>query len=148
MPDIMTSLERVRAVLAGALPDRVPVCLLSFQNAAWLAGYSVGEYCQDGDKIAAAQLAYWDAFRHDIIDIENGVAAMAEAVGCGVEYHDDADRGAVAVPQGRRRVSDRHFRPVAPHQENVPDQVHRAVFAQTTDRDVFDGLARRLGDEG
>lgn len=90
MPDIMTSLERVRAVLAGALPDRVPVCLLSFQNAAWLAGYSVGEYCQDGDKIAAAQLAYWDAFRHDIIDIENGVAAMAEAVGCGVEYHDDA----------------------------------------------------------
>lgn len=88
--EALTSLVRVQAVLAGALPDRVPVCLLSFQNAAWLAGFSVGEYCQDGAKIAAAQLGYWEEFRHDIIDIENGVAAMAEAVGCRVEYRDDA----------------------------------------------------------
>jgi MtaA/CmuA family methyltransferase len=86
----MTSLERVKAVLSGAIPDRVPVCLLSFQNAARLAGYGIDEYCLDGGKMAEAQLGYWDTFQHDIIDIENGVAAMAEAVGCEVEYRSDA----------------------------------------------------------
>ncbi len=90
MPETMTSLERVRTVLSGAIPDRVPVCLLSFQNAAHLAGFGIDEYSLDGDKMAEAQLAYWDTFQHDIIDIENGVAAMAEAVGCKVEYSRDA----------------------------------------------------------
>lgn len=85
-----TSLERVRTVLAGGIPDRVPVCLLSFQNAARLAGYNIAEYCQDGAKMAAAQLAYWEAFRHDIIDIESGIAATAEAIGCEVAYSEDA----------------------------------------------------------
>jgi uroporphyrinogen decarboxylase len=82
----MTSLERVRIVLRGEIPDRVPICLLSFQNAARFAGLSVREYCRSGERMAEAQLAYWEEFRHDIIDIENGVAAMAEAVGCKVEY--------------------------------------------------------------
>ena len=86
----MTSLQHVQTVLAGGIPDRIPVCLLSFQNAARLAGYSVGEYCQDGTKMAAAQLAYWEAFRHDIIDIESGIAATSEAIGCTVEYREDA----------------------------------------------------------
>jgi uroporphyrinogen decarboxylase len=85
-----TSLERVRTVLTGGIPDRVPVCLLSFQNAARLAGYNVGEYCQDGAKMAAAQLAYWEVFRHDVIDIESGIAATAEAIGCEVAYSEDA----------------------------------------------------------
>ncbi len=83
---MMTSLERVRAVIAGGIPDRVPVCLLSFQNAAFHAGIPVAEYCLDGRKMAQAQLGYWDEFRHDMIQIENGIAALAEAVGCTVEY--------------------------------------------------------------
>ena len=82
----MTSLERVQMVLKGDIPDQVPICLLSFQNAACFAGFTVQEYCQSGKRMAEAQLAYWEEFRHDIIDIENGVAAMAEAVGCKVEY--------------------------------------------------------------
>ena len=86
----MTSLERTRTVLSGGIPDRVPVCLPSFLHAARLAGFSVGDYCRSGEMIAKAQLAYWDEFRHDIIDIENGVAAIAEAVGCMVEYSDTA----------------------------------------------------------
>jgi uroporphyrinogen decarboxylase len=72
--------------MKGEIPDCLPVCLLSFQNAARFAGMSVGEYCQNGKRMAEAQLAYWEEFRHDIIDIENGIAAMAEAVGCLVEY--------------------------------------------------------------
>jgi uroporphyrinogen decarboxylase len=82
----MTSLERVRKVLRGDIPDCVPISLLSFQNAARFAGFSIQEYCLSGERMADAQLAYWDEFGHDVIDIENGVAAMAEAVGCKVEY--------------------------------------------------------------
>jgi MtaA/CmuA family methyltransferase len=85
----MTSLQRVICVLNGELPDRVPISILSFQNAARFAGMSVGEYCRSGQRMAEAQLAYWHEFRHDIVDIENGVAAMAEAVGCRVEYPDN-----------------------------------------------------------
>ncbi len=86
----MTPLERTRTVFSGDIPDRVPVCLPSFRHAARLAGLTVREYCQSGVRMAEAQLAYWDEFRHDIIDIENGIAAMAEAVGCGVAYDDNA----------------------------------------------------------
>ena len=82
----MTSLERVRKVLRGNIPDSVPICLLSFPSAARFAGFSVRDYCLSGDRMAKAQLAYWDEFGQDIIDIETGVAAMAEAVGCEVEY--------------------------------------------------------------
>lgn len=86
MQEIMTSLERCRAVIEGRIPDRIPVCLLSFQNAAHFAGYSVSDYCIDARKLADAQLGYWEEFRHDMIEIENGVAALAEAVGCEVDY--------------------------------------------------------------
>jgi uroporphyrinogen decarboxylase len=86
MRETMNSLERCRKVINGELPDRVPVCLLSFQNAAEYAGYAISDYCLDGKKIAEAQLAYWEEFRHDMIEIENGVAALAEAVGCEVTY--------------------------------------------------------------
>ena len=85
----ITSLERVRAVIAGEIPDRVPVCLLSFQNAAFRAGVSIADYCLDGRKMAEAQLGYWEEFRHDMVQIENGVAALAEAVGCVVEYAEE-----------------------------------------------------------
>lgn len=87
---VMTSLERIRTVLSGGIPDRVPVCLPSFLHAARLAGLAAGDYCRSGERMAEAQLAYWGEFRHDMIDIENGVAAMAEAVGCTVEYSDTA----------------------------------------------------------
>ena len=88
-PETMSSLERVRCVLAGEIPDRVPISLLSFQNAARFAGMRVNDYCRSGERMAEAQLAYWEEFRHDVIDIENGVAALAEAIGCRVEYPTD-----------------------------------------------------------
>jgi len=34
---VLSSRERVGRVLAGELPDRVPVLLQNFQNTAWLA---------------------------------------------------------------------------------------------------------------
>ena len=85
----MTSLERCMIVLQGGIPDRTPVCLENFMQAAAVAGYSVREYCLDGEKMAEAHIKTWQKFRHDMIDVENGVAALAQAVGCHVEFYDD-----------------------------------------------------------
>lgn len=85
----MTSLQRCMTVLQGGVPDRVPVCLENFMHAAAVAGYSVKEYCLDGEKMAGAQIASWEKFRHDMIDLENGVTALAQTVGCQVEFYDD-----------------------------------------------------------
>lgn len=85
----MTSLQRCMTVLEGGIPDRVPVCLENFMHAASVAGYSVKEYCLDGEKMAAAHIATWEKFRHDLIDLENGVTALAQSAGCKVEFYDD-----------------------------------------------------------
>ncbi len=82
----LTSHERVARVLAGKLPDRVPVLMQNFQNVAFLAGMSLAEFCRSGARMAEAQLAAWERFGYDVIDLENGTAAMAEACGCEVEY--------------------------------------------------------------
>lgn len=82
----MTSQERVAAVLAGALPDRVPVLMQNFQNTAFLSGISLRDFCQSGELMADAQYAAWERFKYDVVDLENGTAAMAEACGCEVEY--------------------------------------------------------------
>jgi uroporphyrinogen decarboxylase len=88
MAETLSSPERVRWVLEGRLPDRVPVLLQNFQNTAFLAGMRLSDFCQSGAAMAEAQLAAWDRFGYDVIDLENGTAAMAEALGCGVEYPD------------------------------------------------------------
>jgi uroporphyrinogen decarboxylase len=87
--DLMTPRGRVGRVLAGHLPDRVPVLLQNFQNTAWLAGMTQREFSRSGARMADAQMAAWQRFGHDVIDLENGTAALAEACGCEAEYPDD-----------------------------------------------------------
>ena len=82
----MNSLERVRAVLAGRVPDRVPVGLHNYLMACRMADADLGVVLRDGEALAAAQLAAWREFGHDVIMHENGVHAEAEAMGCGVLY--------------------------------------------------------------
>lgn len=82
----MTSFERVARVLSGELPDRVPVLMQNFQFTARLAGMTLREFCQSGQNMAEAQIAAWERFGYDILDLENGTAAVAEACGCDVEY--------------------------------------------------------------
>ena len=73
-------------MLAGKLPDRVPVLLQNFQQTATLAGMTLREFSTSGAKMAEAQLAAWERFGHDVLDLENGTAALAEACGCEAEY--------------------------------------------------------------
>jgi uroporphyrinogen decarboxylase len=85
----MNSLERVAAVLDGRIPDKVPVALHNFLMAAKMAGQPMSSAFQDGKLLAEAQLAAWRRFKHDMLLVENGTTAMAQAFGCEVAYSAD-----------------------------------------------------------
>jgi uroporphyrinogen decarboxylase len=82
----MSSFERVRAVLDGRVPDRVPVALHNYLMACRMIDADLGVILRDGEALAAAQLAAWREFGHDVVMHENGVHAAAAAMGCGVRY--------------------------------------------------------------
>lgn len=90
MPETLSSLERVETVLRGGIPDRVPVDLHNFMMAARASGMPFAEYFQNGEAMAEGQLRAWREFGHDVLLLENGTAALAEACGCGVEYLSDS----------------------------------------------------------
>ncbi len=85
----MTSLERALAVLEHRVPDRVPVALHNFSMACRMIGADFTQALRSGEILAAAQLAGWREFGHDVIMHENGVCAEAEALGCGILYQSD-----------------------------------------------------------
>ncbi len=82
----MNSLERVRTVLAGGIPDRVPVDLHNFMMVAEASARPFPEFFQDGEAMAVGQIQAWREFGHDVLLLENGTAALAEACGAAVEY--------------------------------------------------------------
>ena len=85
----MNSLERVFTVVHGGIPDKVPVALHNFLLAAKMAEIPMSRAFQDGKLLAEAQLFAWRRFKHDMVMMENGTIAMAQAMGCEVAYSDD-----------------------------------------------------------
>ena len=77
----MNSLQRVKAVLAGQIPDRVPVCLHNFMLAAREAGIPMEEYRTHPRAIARAHLAALEKYGHDCILIDTDTTMLAEAMG-------------------------------------------------------------------
>ncbi len=77
----MNSLERVKAVLAGKIPDRVPVCLHNFMLAAREAGIAMEKYRSDPEVIARAHLTAVEKYGHDCIMIDTDTTMLAEAMG-------------------------------------------------------------------
>ena len=86
MSSTMTSLERVETVLRGGIPDRVPVALHNFIMTAQSSGMPYPEYFQNGEAMAEGHLKAWREYGQDVLVLENGTAALAEACGCQVEY--------------------------------------------------------------
>lgn len=84
--ETMTSLERTRIVLGGGIPDRVPVDLHNFMMVAQAYGMPFPDFFRDGEAMAEGQLQAWREFGHDVLILENGTAALAEACGAEVEY--------------------------------------------------------------
>jgi MtaA/CmuA family methyltransferase len=86
MNSSMTSVERVECVLSGGIPDRVPTSLHNFMMSALASGLPFPEYLQSGEAMAAGGVKAWREYRHDLVILENGTVALAQACGCTVEY--------------------------------------------------------------
>ncbi len=130
-----TSLERVMTVISGGIPDRVPTDLHNFLPAARAAGMRLSECLRSGELMAESQILAWRRFGHDMLLVENGTAALAEAMGCGVLYPDDAAPLAVEPALTDLRNVDR-LRPPDPERDFPLTEVLKAVTL----------LRRELGD--
>jgi uroporphyrinogen decarboxylase len=85
----MNSLERTTRVLRGEIPDRVPVALHAYLMACRMHGGRFDDILRDGALMAEAQLNLWRRFGHDVIMLEIGVCAAAEALGSLIRYSPD-----------------------------------------------------------
>lgn len=93
--DTMTSIERAETALRHQLPDRPPVDLPNFMVTARLMGVtSYADFFRNGDAMAEGQLLAWRLYGHDVLTLENGTAALAEA--CGVQVVYQAESAPVA----------------------------------------------------
>ena len=85
----MTSIERVRTSINLQQPDRVPVDLHNFQQAAYATGLPMSEVFRSGELLAEAMLNSWREFGQDMILLENGTACNAQACGMEVIYSNE-----------------------------------------------------------
>jgi uroporphyrinogen decarboxylase len=132
----MTAVERCRIVLEGGVPDRVPVGLLNFMPAAAMAGMTLREYCTDGTAMAEAHIAAWQRYGHDLIDLENGVAALASAVGCTVDFEEDTSPPWVTAPALERIEDIDQLRPIDVETDGMLPEMVKATRL----------ISERLGD--
>jgi MtaA/CmuA family methyltransferase len=86
MAEEMTGLERCLATIRHQAHDRVPVDLHNFMMTVADWKLPPARLFQDGRLLGEAQLAAWRRFGHDMLLVENGTAALAEACGCEVTY--------------------------------------------------------------
>jgi uroporphyrinogen decarboxylase len=87
----MNSIERTFRTLAYQPVDRVPVDLHNFMvTARFLDVTDYAEFFRDGEAMAEAQIKAWERYGHDVVLVENGTAALAEACGVKVEYLKDS----------------------------------------------------------
>ena len=95
MAETLNSVERTLRTLAFQPADRVPVDLHNFLVTARLMGVdSYVDYFHDGEAMAEGQIMAWRQYGHDVLIVENGTAALAEA--CGVQVHYQSDSAPVA----------------------------------------------------
>jgi uroporphyrinogen decarboxylase len=101
----MNSIERTYLALQHKTPDRVPVDLHNFMVTARLMGVtSFGDFFRDGEAIATGQITAWRRFGHDVLIVENGTAALAEA--CGVKVMYQSDTAPVAKEPAIKRLDE------------------------------------------
>jgi uroporphyrinogen decarboxylase len=86
MHEEMTSLERCRATIRLEPHDRVPVDLHNFLMTVVDVKLPAEKLFRNGQLLGEAQLASWKRFGHDMLVVENGTAALAEACGSQVSY--------------------------------------------------------------
>ena len=86
--DYMDSLHRVKTVLSGNIPDRIPICLINFICACRFAGFTLEEAFLNAKKYAYTHINAQKKFGHDMVHLQNGVVGLAQSLGCLVQYYD------------------------------------------------------------
>ncbi len=91
MTEEYNSVERTLRTLAFKPVDRVPVDLHNFMLTPRFLGVSdFASFYRDGEAMAEGQIKAWRRFGHDVLLVENGTAALAEACGVQVVYQKDS----------------------------------------------------------
>ncbi len=87
----MNAIERTTLTLQHRIADRVPVDLHNFMVTARMMNVTAfDDFFRDGKAMAEGQIMAWRRFRHDVVLVENGTAALAEACGVNVIYQTDS----------------------------------------------------------
>lgn len=87
----MNSIERTLCTLSFQPVDRVPVDLHNFMvTPRFLGVKDFSSFYMDGEAMAEGQIKAWERYGHDILLLENGTAALAEACGVKVQYQQDS----------------------------------------------------------
>lgn len=86
----MNGKERIQKALRMEEPDRVPVMPITHYHSASLAGMTIREYAQSGEKMAAAVLKGYERFGWDGFMLGCDVGVEGEALGGTAEFPDDA----------------------------------------------------------
>jgi uroporphyrinogen decarboxylase len=86
----MTSYERLLNAVTGGTPDRIPVAPEIFGVSARLNGRRISEYVRDSGVIADSQLRLRKEIGYDILFAFADLSVEAEALGCGLQYEEDA----------------------------------------------------------
>ncbi len=91
MAEKLNSIERTLRTLAFEPVDRVPVDLHNFMiTPRFMGAEDYGGFFRDGEAMAEGQIKAWQRYGHDILLVENGTAALAEACGVKVQYLEDS----------------------------------------------------------
>ncbi|MCI8853275.1 MAG: hypothetical protein HFI31_06245 [Lachnospiraceae bacterium] len=82
----MNSYERSMAAIHMKPVDWMPTDLHNFLMCAEASGMGYDRFVKDGKAMAEMQIKLWKEFGQDMLLVENGTAALAEALGCPVVY--------------------------------------------------------------
>ena len=83
----MTRIERIRTVMAGGIPDRIPVMTHNFLMAAREAGVTMAQFRSSADIMAKTMIDACVRYDTDGILLDVDTALLASA--CGAEVSDE-----------------------------------------------------------
>ena len=109
----MNSLERVKTVIAGGIPDRVPVCLHNFMLGVREAGVRMEDYRRDPEIIAKVHLQSQEKYGQDCVLIDTDTTMLAEAMGARSECAPN-EPGRIVQPAIRSLVEVDRLKPINP----------------------------------
>lgn len=91
MLEELNSIERTLRTIKFQEIDRVPVDLHNFMVIPRLMDVKdFASFYRDGEAMAEGQIKAWKRYGHDVLLVENGTAALAEACGVQVKYQEDS----------------------------------------------------------